>query len=468
MEKKNLPERLIPIPRRFWAALAVMLAIVMSVMDGTMINVALPTLAAAFGTTPSETIWVVNAYQLVITMSLLSFASIGDLYGYRKVFMAGISVFVAASVACACASSLRMLVGSRVIQGIGAAGIMSVNTALLRQIYPPEFLGRGLSLNAMLVAVSAAAGPSLAGGLLSIAPWSWLFLINVPFGILTWWIGYRLLPKNHSHKSDHHFDKAGAIANALVFGLLIYSLEGFAHDENRTLILTQLAIVSVVGFFFIRRELKLKFPLLPVDLLKIPIFALSIGSSVSSFTAQMLATVSLPFFMQNIWGYSAAEVGMLFTPWPLATILTAPVAGRLLERIHPGLLGMTGMLIYALGACLLYFLPEQPDRPDIAWRMAVCGIGFGLFQTPNNYTIVSSAPRHRSGAASGMQSMARLLGQTLGTTLVALLFKLFVDETGSRASLLLAIACALLAAIISGTRIIQPIPGRKNQPDTTL
>lgn len=200
-----------------------------------------------------------------------------------------------------------------------------------------------------------------------------------------------------------------------------------------------MVLLIIIGTYFIRRQLKETTPILPVDLLKIPIFALSIGTSITSFTAQMLAMVSLPFFMQNILGYSAVQIGLLLTPWPLATILTAPLAGRLVEKVHPGLLGGIGMAIFATGLFTLYLLPPHPAEWNIIWRMALCGMGFGLFQTPNNVTIVSSAPTHRSGGASGMLGTARLLGQTLGTTLVALLFRMFAEGHRAQACLLLAI-----------------------------
>lgn len=451
------------IPKQYFAVVAVMLAIMMSVLDGTIMNIALPTLAEEFDVTPSTAIWVVNAYQLVITMTLLSFAAIGDIHGYRKVFITGIAIFVGSSLACALSTSFWMLTTARIAQGFGAACIMSVNTALIRLIYPPHILGRGMGVNAMVVAVSAAAGPSIAGSILSIASWHWLFVINIPIGLTALIIGYRLLPHNPKTDTVRRFDKTGAIANALTFGLLIYTLEGFAHAESRMLIAVQTVLLAVIGTWFIRHQLHEPTPILPVDLLRIPIFSLSIATSVSSFTAQMLTMITLPFFMQNILGYSAVQIGLLLTPWPLATILTAPLAGRLVERVHPGLLGGIGMGIFAMGVLSLYMLPAHPSEPDIIWRMALCGMGHGLFQTPNNVTIVSSAPKSRSGGASGMLGTARLLGQTLGATLVALLFRLFPAGHRSQACLLLAICFAVGAGIVSCVRMTQasPTAGRR-------
>ena len=188
------------------------------------------------------------------------------------------------------------------------------------------------------------------------------------------------------------------------------------------MIALQVLLLLVIGTFFIRRQLRQEVPILPLDLMRIPIFALSVLSSITSFTAQLLAMVSLPFYLQNVAGRNEVETGLLLTPWPVATILIAPVAGRLIEKYHPGLLGGIGMVVYATGLLLLALLPEQPTNMDIAWRLMLCGMGFGLFQTPNNSTMISAAPRSRSGGANGMQGTARLLGQTLGTTFVALIF----------------------------------------------
>lgn len=454
--------RLSFIPRRYLAVVAIALALIMSVLDGTIVNVALPTLAREFGTSPSETIWIVNAYQLTITMSLLSFSALGDIYGYKRIFLLGTSIFCVTSLACSLSSSFAMLTVARVLQGIGASAIMSVTTALLRIIYPPQFIGRGMSINAMVVAVSIAAGPSLAGAILSVASWHWLFAINVPLGICAIITGYLLLPQNPAKDGvKPKFDKIGGVANALTFGLLIYTLEGVAHNQEWKMIGIQVFFFLLIGTFFIRRQQGQETPILPLDLMRIPIFALSVLSSITSFTAQLLAMVSLPFYLQNVAGRSEVETGLLLTPWPVATILTAPVAGRLVEKYHPGVLGGIGMVIYAVGLFLLASLPGHPTNLDIAWRLMLCGMGFGLFQTPNNSTMISSAPRERSGGANGMQGTARLLGQTLGTTFVALIFRTTSAESSMSVCMYVAVGFAVTAAIVSCLRISQPAPLRR-------
>ncbi|MGB3596403.1 MAG: MFS transporter, partial [Pseudomonas neustonica] len=188
--------------------------------------------------------------------------------------------------------------------------------------------------------------------------------------------------------------------------------------------------------------------------LRIPVFSLSIGTSVCSFAAQMLAMVSIPFYFQKTLGLSEIETGLLMTPWPLATMVMAPIAGRLLDRVHAGLLGGIGLAIFATGLFMLAALPQEATHLEIMLRMLLCGAGFGLFQSPNNHTILTAAPLERSGGASGMLSTARLVGQTTGAALVALSFNLFADN-GTHASLIAAGSFACVAAIVSSLRMSQ-------------
>ncbi|WP_038930819.1 MFS transporter, partial [Yersinia pestis] len=423
-------------------------------LDGTIANVALPTIARDLNTSPATSIWVVNAYQLAITISLLSMASLGDIIGYRRVYQAGLLIFSVTSLFCALSDSLWTLTFARVLQGFGAAALMSVNTALIRIIYPRAQLGRGIGINTLIVAVSSAAGPSIAAAVLSVASWQWLFALNVPIGLLAWCLGIKFLPANNTKSNGNRFDITSCVLNALTFGLLITAISGFSQGQSPAVIAAQVVALLLIGFFFVRRQLTQSFPLLPVDLLRIPIFALSIGTSIFSFAAQMLAMVSLPFFLQTVLGRDEVATGLLLTPWPLATMVIAPIAGRLVERYHAGLLGGIGLAVFASGLFLLAVLPANPSDVDIIWRMILCGAGFGLFQTPNNHTIISAAPQHRSGGASGMLGTARLLGQTSGAALVALMFNMF-STNGTHASLILAGCFASIAALVSLLRVTQ-------------
>lgn len=452
----------IGIPRQYLAVVAVLAAIMMGVLDGTVMNVALPTLSKEFDVSASNIIWVVNAYQLVVTMMLLGFAAIGDVFGYKRVFLCGVSIFVTASALCAMSRSFEMMVFARVLQGMGGACTMSINIALLRLIFPPHRLGRVMAANAVIVAVTAASGPTLGGAILSIGHWSWIFLLNIPLGLLALVLGWKLLPHNPPTKEPKRLDGQSIVMNAVFFGLLIYTVEGIAHDGLSTLLVLQGVITVIVGIMYIRRQLQIPMPILPVDLFRIPIFSMSIGCSIACFTAQMMALVSLPFFMQHTLSMSVAETGLMLTPWPLATTLTAPLAGRLIEKVHPGILGAIGMMVFTLGLLLLSVVGKGVGLADLAWRMAVCGVGIGLFQTPNNVTITTSAPIRRSGGASGMLGTARVLGQTLGTAIVAIVFHLVSSPNSEKTCFYVAITFAATAAIVSFLRIKETSPLSKD------
>jgi len=447
----------IPMPARVFALLPIALGISLAVLDSAIANIALPLIATHFHETSAESIWVVSAYQLAITVSLLPLASLGDLLGYRRVYLSGLIVFTIASLACASSATLLQLTLARVVQGLGAAGVMSVNIALVRMIFPRAHLGRGVSLNATVVAVAAAIGPTIASAVLALASWRWLFAINVPLGLVAVILGWRFLPS--SRRAAGSFDFISAALNVITFGTFLLAMDAFAHQQPRARVAALMICALSVGSVFVRRELKRTNPLLPLDLLARPLFALSIVTSFCSFTAQMLAYVCLPFYFQLRLGRSQVETGLLMTPWPLVIIIVAPLAGILSDRYPAGLLGGIGLVALGCGLLALALLPSHPDVVSIAWRMALCGLGFGLFQSPNNRAILSSAPPERSGGASGMLGTARLMGQTIGAALVALIFNLFADN-GTVAALVTAACFAFAAAILSTLRLTRTVTSR--------
>lgn len=440
--------------RKYAAVIAILIVLIMTVLDVTVVNVALPVLAVEFGVSNSCTVWIVTVYQLVITMLLLPLSSAGDLYSYRRTFLIGVIVFTVASAMCAISGSFTMIIASRAIQGIGAACVMGVNIALTRLIYPREVLGRGLALNAMVIAIATAAGPTIAGAILSIASWHWLFLINVPFGITAFILGRKLLPQNPSKPEKPKYDWISSIENAITFGLIFYSLGSFVRKSDTLPNVVLLVIGFAVGIFYVRRQLNKPNPMLPVDLFRIKLYSLSIITSVCSFIAQNVAMIALPFLFLNNYGFSEITTGLLMTPWPLATMIISPLAARFVEKHNPGTTAAAGMAVYAAGIIFLLLLPDTGVSVwNIAWRMAICGIGFGLFQTPNNIVMVIATPLHRTGGAGGMQSTARLVGQTLGATVVTVVFAMMSSSLESfDTCLYIALGVAGIAGTFSVSR----------------
>lgn len=441
--------------RLYLGVVAISLAMSLGMLDSVIANIALPTMAKTLHISPSDSVWIVNAYQLSIIMSLLPLSALGDRIGYARVYLAGLALFIVSSLMCALSHTLDGLIVARVLQGFGTSGIASVNGALIKTIYPKRLLGRGVGINASVISVAIAAGPTTAAAILSVAPWPWLFAINVPLGLAAFLVGITALPRARPSKAP--YDYGSAFLNAVTFGLLMLGVDRMGHGNGITAgVAIQLIAAVLCATLLVRRERNRAHPMLPVDLLLMPTFLLSVLTAICSLAAQMLAFVSLPFLLQDTLGHSAMATGMLITPWPLAVVFVAPVAGALSNRYEAATLGGIGLAILAAGLALLASMPAQPSSLDISWRMVVCGIGFGFFQPPNNKAILTSAPPGRIGNASGMISMARTLGQTLGAVLTAFILMVIPDHAGP-AALLTGAGFAATAAVFSLLRLM---PGK--------
>ena len=280
----------------------------MAVLDGSIANTALPQIARDLHASPAASIWVVNGFQLAVTMSLLPFAALGQLRGPARVYRIGIVVFVVGSLLCALAHTLLLLVLARVLQGFGAAAIMAIAPALLREVFPRAELGRALGINALVVATSSAAGPTLGGIVLAVATWPWLFAINIPLGLANVVLN-RALPPDVPREG--RLDIASVVTSALGLSLLIYGLDGFARNESAWTIALRLAVGIGSLVWFARRQFTLPHPMIALDLFRISAFGFAGATSFATFTAQGLAYVALPFFFQEALGRSPLASGLL-------------------------------------------------------------------------------------------------------------------------------------------------------------
>lgn len=438
----------LPPSERSWVMLCILLGMMLSSLDSAIANIALPVIARALATSDASVVWVVNAYQLAATVCLLPVAALGESLGFKRVYATGLTIFTLASLSCALSSTLPALVCARIVQGAGGACMSVVGVALVRAVYPRSIVSRGFALVALAVASAGALGPTIAALILSVASWHWLFLINVPFGLLAVPIFLALAPAGIRHTRP--FDLTGAVLNALAFGFIVVGV-GTLGVGGVTVAVEEMVAGLVCFGLFIRQQTRRTLPLLPLDLLRIPVFALSVGTSTCSYAAQILAYVGLPFLFQRSLHLTPVETGLLLTPWPLLVAISAPIAGRLTIRYPASLVSSVGMALLAVGLLSLALLPATPTNLNIVWRMAICGIGFGLFQTPNNTAMMTSGPVERSGAASGMNAVARYVGWSLGSAVAALILGL-----GGLHAAVLCLATgtgiAMIGAVLSSAR----------------
>lgn len=441
------------------AIFVALLGLAVVVLDGALLNLALPAIARHMQVSAATSIWAINAYQLATLVCLLPFANLGDRLGYRQVYLGGMALFVLGAVMAAFAPNLAMLVVARALQGAGGGAIISVSTALVRLIFPPDRVGRGIALNSMVIALSSVAGPTISALVLEVASWRWLFIISLPVALVVLGLGQRVLPDNNS-KPQTPLYLRDVLLNGLMFVLLFVGADLLVMQSTgatnwRLWGLAMIAAAGVVGVYFLRRQSRLPAPLFPVDLMRMPTFALAVWAAVAGCAGLSLMMVTAPFLLLEAFGRSPFEAGMLMTAWPAAIFLVAPIVGRLIGRVHSGVLGGIGMLTMALGLVAMALLPEQPSNLDIAWRLGLAGAGFGMFQAPNNHAIVVSPPANRAGVASGMVGTSRLAGMTVGAVIVAQIFAHWPpsQSEGPTIAIWTGVVAALIAGVCSASRM---------------
>ncbi|KFC77202.1 MFS transporter, DHA2 family, multidrug resistance protein [Ewingella americana] len=433
------------------AMAALMVSIALAILDTAIANTALPTIARSLDTDAGTSVWIINAYQLFAVATLLPFAALGAVIGHRRVYIGGLVIFTIASGACAFSTDLSSLIAARAFQGVGASAIMSVNTALIALLYPGKILGRGLGLNALVVGVAFAFGPTASSIILSFGAWQWLFAINVPIGVIACALSVFSLPD--SPRALGKFDLPAAVLTTIAFAALIYGLGATAQGDPLiysagALLLFVVALVALATY-----ERNNPAPMLPLDLLMRPIFALSAFTSFCAFTAQGLAFVALPFYLEHAIGMSSQTTGFVMTPWSAVVALMAPLAGHLSDRLAPASLGGLGLILLSAGMLLFTLLSNSAPILCIVIAMIVSGFGFGLFQSPNQKSIMLAAPSARSSGASGVVATARLIGQATGTALVALSFSM-AGQNGPVISLLLGAGFAAIGGAASIIRLV--------------
>lgn len=410
-------------------------------MDAMIAGVVLPTIAEQLQIENSQAVMVVTAYQLILAMTLMPFAALGTRIGLRRVYCGGLILHSLAAMLCFIADNLPLLILARSLQAVGTAAGMSVGFGLIRMIYPSDQLGKGMSLNTIANASGTALAPVTGGMIASMLGWQWVFSAAIPFSIFALLLS-RALPEPQPHVEP--FDVRGAALCAVTFGFIIGGLELLIHGPSKPLALLILALGLLLGWLFVRHELRVPGPVLPVDLLARPAVAMAIVSNFSAVLGSITLLLFMPFMLQNSYGYSPGEVGGMLAFYAFASVMVAPTSGYLSDRIPVVILCTAGMCVSACGLLLVATMPEQVERFDIAWRLWICGAGFGMFFSPNARLIIGLAPHKYAASAGSMVTTSRMLGLATGATIVAGLLGLGLGDTS------VPLFCSLGLVLVSG------------------
>lgn len=445
----SLPQPTTPLTAPRYRVLgAVMLGGVMGPIDASIVNVILPTMAGYFGAPIATAQWVPLIYLLTISSLLLFYGRLGDILGYRRVYLAGLICFVVTSGLCGLAPTIHWLIASRAVQGIGAGMMMSVPFAILTAVFQPHERGRALGINAISISAGLALGPTL-GGLLT-ALWSWrlVFLINIPIGIAALIWSLRVIPELKGKPG--RMDLAGALsAFVCLFSFLFF----INRLQNTGLGLTSglaLAAAVAAGGVFLHVEKRVAQPMVDLMLFRIRNFALGTASSLLNFSSQYILVFLTPFFLQRVGHYAPDRIGLLMTCFPLTVMAVAPFSGNLSDRLGTRGLAVAGAAICSAGLVAMALLPVNASALDVGWRLSLFGLGTGMFQSPNNSAVMGSSPRPHLGIASGILGTARNAGMAIGISAAGLILYRLTP------------AAAMSAEYLVGTQALSFLGGLKH------
>ena len=414
--------------KRNLAYIGIILVVFMTNIDGSIVNVALPQLSRSLTATPQATVWVTTTYLLAVGCAVPATAALGDQVGRRRLFLTGVPVFTLASLGCALSTSLPMLVAFRAVQGLGSATLFAVIIPIMRMMFPAARMGVIFGINAMATALGVTLGPALGGLILAHLTWPWLFLINVPVGVLAFGMALYAVPQHDGRLGE--YDGAGALTIGLAIALFVIGVHLIV--DVKTLWIAGLMVIGAVGFvvLFLRAERRASRPVLPLPMWN-GVFSLAVLTAFWSFFGQGVAFVALPFLFQSAYGATPLQSALLFTPWPAVIVLVAPLSGRLADRFRPAVLAVAGLVVFTAGLVLLATLGSHPATWWVLTCTAICGLGFAFFQSPNNREMQGAVPMSMASSGAAVLNLNRSVAQSAGAGAVSIALVLFGATAGS-------------------------------------
>lgn len=410
-------------PRKWWILVAIGLTLFMGTIDGTIVNVALPTLTRELRTDFPTVQWVVLSFLLGITIFMLSMGRLGDLIGKKRVFSAGLILFVIGSILCGLAASIYWLIAFRFVQAIGAAMTLALGVAIVVETWPARERGKAIGLSGGIISLGIVAGPALGGLILQSLSWRWIFFVNLPIGLVAWLLVLLFVPPLEPEGKRGRFDFPGALLiglSLLAFSLALTAGQRIGFTAGPILALFALFALGLAGFVWVER--RSDHPMIDLRLLQNPGFSLNLFTGFLSFVAIAGITLLLPFYLELVLKLAQRDVGLLMAVAPLVLGVLGPLSGSLSDRVGSRPVSVTGLLLLLAGYLALTRLSVQSRPLDFVLLLLPVAMGMGTFQSPNNTAIMNAAPRQRLGVASGMLSMTRTLGQISGVAVLGAFF----------------------------------------------
>lgn len=398
-----------------WLVLSsVSMGIFLATIDGSIVNVSLPTLVHAFETDFALVQWVVLSYLLTVTTLMLGIGRLADIYGKKRIYIAGFVIFTLGSALCGLSPTIHALIGFRVVQAVGASMTMALGMAIVTEAFPGHERGRALGITGTVVSVGIAIGPTLGGFIIQNISWHWIFFVNLPIGVVGTWMVIRYVP-DFKPAGTQRFDYWGALTMCIaLLSLLIGLTMGQRLGFGTTPVIALLVSALIFLVIFIKLELHVNEPMLDLRLFRNSLFSVSLTTGFIVFICLTGSLLLIPFYSENVLGFNPQQTGLLMAVVPIALGIVAPISGALSDRYGSRLITVAGLAILTLGFFLVSSLDADTSVREYILRFLPVGIGMGVFQSPNNSAIMGAAPRSRLGIASGMLSVTRTLGQTTG------------------------------------------------------
>jgi len=408
--------------QKWYVLSAVGMGVFLATIDGSIVNISLPTLVTSFQTDFALVQWVVLAYLLTVTTLMLGVGRLADIYGKKPIYTAGFIVFTAGSVLCGLSPTIFTLIGFRVVQAVGASMVMALGMAIVTEAFPPSERGRALGISGTIVSVGIAVGPTLGGLIVQNLSWHWIFFVNLPIGIIGTWMVIRYVPA-FKPLGGQRFDYWGALTLcvsllSLLVALTLGQRNGFG--DRTVLLLAGAWIVFLAAFIFI--ELRVEQPMIDLRLFRSSLFSVSLATGFMIFICLAGTLILMPFYAENVLGYDPQQTGLLMATVPVALGIIAPVSGVLSDRFGSHSITVAGLAVLAAGFLAISSLDAETTTLGYILRFLPIGLGMGIFQSPNNSAIMGAAPRDRLGIASGMLAVTRTLGQTTGIAVLGALW----------------------------------------------